>query len=114
MRERYEDLDWAERWLNDAFDIVPPPGGCCFLEVDMTRSLRAISHMRAGGLKATPTHFFIRAVSLALIRHPELNQMVLGRKRVVYDHVSVSLSVAGEAAMAPMMVIENAGAKSLP
>ncbi len=114
MAERYELLDWAERWINDAFDIVPMPGGCCLVEVDMTRSALTIGRLRAGGIRATPTHLFIRAVSLALTRHPELNQMVLGGRRVVYDQVSVSLSVAGEAAMAPMMMIENAGAKSLP
>ncbi len=113
MADRYESLDWAERWFADAFRVIEPPGGFSAIDVDMSRSKLLVEKLRAGGIRATYNHVVVRAAALALSRHPELHVMAAGNRRVWPERVDVGLSVAGETSYAPIMVLEDAGKKPL-
>jgi len=113
MADREERLDHAQRWLNDAFRVIDPPGGFTTLEVDMTRALALVEKLRAGGVRATYNHLVARATAVVLARRPELNQMVAGIRRLHPERVDIGLSVAGSTNFAPVMVLEDAGHKPL-
>ncbi|MFO0679526.1 MAG: 2-oxo acid dehydrogenase subunit E2 [Polyangiaceae bacterium] len=110
---RYETLDWAERWFADAFAVIDFPGGLALLDVDMTRSKVILERMKAKGLAATYGHILVRAVAMALARHPELHVMVAGSTRFVPGRVDIGLSVGGQTNYAPPMILEDAANKKV-
>jgi pyruvate/2-oxoglutarate dehydrogenase complex dihydrolipoamide acyltransferase (E2) component len=112
--EKTERLDWAERWLGDGFRVFTVPGGFLTLDVDVTRASQLVERLRSAGIQATFNHLFVRAAAVALSRLPELHQLVAGTRRQRPERVDIGLSVAGTTAFAPLMVIEDAGRKTLP
>ncbi len=110
---RYESLDWAERWFADAFAVIDFPGGLALVDVDMTKSKAILARMKAKGLAATYGHIIVRAVALALARHPELHIMVAGSTRFVPGRVDIGLSVGGQTNYAPPMILEDAANKTV-
>jgi pyruvate/2-oxoglutarate dehydrogenase complex dihydrolipoamide acyltransferase (E2) component len=114
MADRHESLDWAERWLSDAFRVIDLPGGCGLVEIDMSRSRALLERLRAAGVPSTYNHMVVRAAALTLVRHPQLHVMVAGTRRLRPERVDVGLSVAGSSFYAPVMVLEDAARKKLP
>lgn len=114
--DRYERLDYADRWLGDGFRVLQrnPPGFSLFLRVDMGRTRELLGRLRQAGVHGSYAAILLRAAALALVRHPELHQIVLGSRRVWPERVDISLSVANEAAAAPMLRPEDVGRKPLP
>jgi len=115
MTDRYEKLDYAERWFFDVLSLGEPPGFFLTEVVDMTTTQELIERLRQMGLKVTYTHIVVRAAALALSRHPELNRIILGKNLVYPDTVDIGISVSSELSMAtqPSMVLQNAGQKTL-
>ena len=111
--DRYEWLDPAERWLTDSFRVVETIQGFLFMDVDMTRPRVLVERLREKGIRATYNHLFVRAAALALSRLPDLHVMVIGSRRLRPGQVDIGLSVAGQTNFAPVMVIEDAGRKTL-
>lgn len=113
MTDRYERLDYAERWLRDGLRVCEAPGFFEAIEVDMIRSKNVVERLRQSGIKGTYTHLLVRAVAIALLRHPELHKLVAGTQRLYPGQVDIGLSVAGNTIVAPTMVLEDAGRKNL-
>jgi pyruvate/2-oxoglutarate dehydrogenase complex dihydrolipoamide acyltransferase (E2) component len=114
MAERGERLDYASRWMRDgmqAWRFIPTFFAA--LDVDMTAARATIGAARVAGLRVTYTHLIVRAAAVALTRHPEFHAMVCGQRRYRPERVDIALSVADDAIAAPVMIIENAGGKSL-
>jgi pyruvate dehydrogenase E2 component (dihydrolipoamide acetyltransferase) len=114
MADRTESLDYAERWLSDAFVVIPPPGGVGLLEVDMSRPRALLGQLRDRGVPVTFNHVFVRAAALALAQNPKLHLLVAGTRRVYPERVDIGLSVAIDSFYAPVMILEDAARKTLP
>jgi hypothetical protein len=56
------------------------------------------------GLRVTYTHVIVRAVALALARHPEVHVLVAGARRMRPETVDIALSVAAETTYAHVTV----------
>jgi pyruvate dehydrogenase E2 component (dihydrolipoamide acetyltransferase) len=115
MNDRYEKLDSAERWFFDVLSMGEPPGFLVMEEVDMTAAQELIAQARNQDIKVTYTHVVVRAVALALTRHPELNRLILGKQLVYPSTIDIGISVSSELSIAtqPSMVLQDAGRKSL-
>lgn len=113
MADRYEKLDFADRWMADSLQVFDAPGFFCTIDVDMTSARAVIAQLRAAGIDGTYTHVFVRAVALTLARHPEIHQMVSGRRRLLPGRVDIGLSVRGQTFVSPVLILEDAGSKNL-
>lgn len=113
--ERRERLDHADRWLADSFRVIQlqPPGYNVILEADMGRAAELIDELRAQGQRVTYGAILLRAAAMALCRHPQLHQIMLGTTRVFPDRVNIGLSVANESFAAPVMLIEDVDRKGV-
>jgi pyruvate dehydrogenase E2 component (dihydrolipoamide acetyltransferase) len=112
-QDQIQALDYAERWLTDAFRVIEPAGGFTTVEVDMSRARALLDKLRATSPKATYNHLVVRAAAVALARRPDLHLLVAGTRRLRPSRVAIGLSVAGRTNFAPVMVIEDAGVKKL-
>jgi pyruvate dehydrogenase E2 component (dihydrolipoamide acetyltransferase) len=112
---RFERLDYADRWLNDAFRVLQenPPGFIGTLEVEMTRAKAIVQQLKARGIPGSYAALVVRAAGLAMSRHPDMHAILVGTQRMRPDNVSIGLSVAGEATAAPVMRIEQAETKTI-
>ena len=111
MNNRFERLDYADRWISDAFDVAILPAGFATREVDMERAM-AMLGKTGEGRKQTPVALYLRAAALALTRLPKLHRMIVGNRRYIYDRVDLCLSLAGKSAMAPRLILRDAGNKT--
>jgi pyruvate dehydrogenase E2 component (dihydrolipoamide acetyltransferase) len=65
------------------------------LELDMSNAIRFAEQESARtGAKVTPTHLVVRAVALALARHPDANALIRWRRVYRRTHVDVFCQVA--------------------
>jgi pyruvate dehydrogenase E2 component (dihydrolipoamide acetyltransferase) len=110
--ERTESLDFSERWLRDGLSAIDPPGGFLAVEVDMSNARSQRNALRHAGTAVTYTHLIVVAVAAALTKHPELHQVVAGNLRLRPKSVDLCLSIGGENAMTPVLIIADAGRKS--
>ena len=108
-----ESLDYAERWLRDGLAVLRPALSVQQVAVDMTQANTALEMLRKQGVAATSTHLLVYAAARALAANPQLHQVVAGTRRHRPNHVDIGLSVAGETFVSPVLVIENAAAKSV-
>ena len=106
--DRVEVIPLGLRWIPDAFRVIAPPGGFAQRQVDMTRTKEALRLLREGGLRASYVHLIVRAVAIAVARHPELQQMVGGYRRLTPGSVDIGLSMAGATTYAPIVVLSAA------
>ncbi len=113
MPDRAESVDFAERWLNDAFRVIETPGGFATLDVDMTRARVTLDELRKTGAPVTFNHVIIHAAARVLAARPELHHLLAGSRRVHPERVDIGMSVAGKTQFAPVMVIEDAAGKSI-
>jgi pyruvate dehydrogenase E2 component (dihydrolipoamide acetyltransferase) len=111
--ERIEKLDYAERWSRDGLRAVDPPGGFLTLEVDMTQASALRSRAKNAGASVTYTQILVVAVASALTKHPELHRLIAGKIRLFPGSVDICLSIAGENAVTPVLIVKDAGRKSL-
>ncbi len=107
-------LDWAERWVRDGLELSTPPAFFESVQVDMTEARALIERASADGTRLTYAAILVRAAALALEANPDLHVMVCGSRMYSPERVDVAVSVAAEGSLTPVMVIENANAKTLP
>jgi len=107
-----QSLDYAERWLLDGLRVLRPALSVHQSTVDMTHAMTRLEKLRRAGVQATTTHLLVGAAARALAAHPQLHQMVAGTRRHFPSRVDIGLSVAGDAFVAPVLVIEGADRKS--
>jgi pyruvate/2-oxoglutarate dehydrogenase complex dihydrolipoamide acyltransferase (E2) component len=106
-------LDPAERWTSDIFRVSASAGAFVSVEADMSRQRDLLAALGAGGERVTYTAVFVRACALALERNPDLHVVVGATRRLHPGQVDIGLSVAGESPCAPVMVLEDAGSRTL-
>jgi pyruvate dehydrogenase E2 component (dihydrolipoamide acetyltransferase) len=106
-------LPHSELWLRDGVTISQKPSFSVAVDVDMTKGRTAFDIATAKGLRLTYSHLMVRAAALALAQNPEVHQMMSGNYLYRPDQVDIALSVATDAAVAPLMVIEKADAKNI-
>ncbi len=106
-------LDPAERWTADIFRVSAAAGAFASVEADMSRQRDRLAQLRERGERVTYTAVFVRACALALARHPDLHVVVGATRRLRPGQVDIGLSVAGESPCAPVMVLEDAGSRTL-
>jgi pyruvate/2-oxoglutarate dehydrogenase complex dihydrolipoamide acyltransferase (E2) component len=116
VEDRFERLDYAERWLGDGFRVAQAnqPGFLVFVDVEMTRVRVLIDRLRERGVRGSYAAVVVRAVALALSRHSDLHTLVIGSRRLRPGDVTIGLSVDNEAAAAPVMRLEGVASKQLP
>lgn len=111
--EKIEKLDYAERWLRDGLSAIDPPGGFLTLEIDMSQAKLLRARMKKARIAITYTQILVRAVASVLTKHPDLHTLVAGNRRLRPGTVDVCVSVAGETAVTPVVILKDAGSKSL-
>lgn len=111
--DRVEKLDYVERWHSDGLSTLGHPGGVLTIEVDMTQAVALRQTLKGGGTSATFTQLLIVAVSSVLTSHPELHRLVAGKRRLSPSRVDICLSIAGDQAVTPVLMVKDAGSKSL-
>lgn len=111
--DKIEKLDYSERWMRDGISVVKPGDFFLSTEVDMSHAKKQIEKFQERGIRITYTHIFVHAAAIALSKHVELHQLITPKFRISPKQVDIGLSIAGTTVVAPVMVIENAGKKSL-
>jgi pyruvate/2-oxoglutarate dehydrogenase complex dihydrolipoamide acyltransferase (E2) component len=77
------------------------------VECDMARALAYLERVNAGGgPRVTVTHLVVKAIGLALARHPTLNSRVIGRRIYRMPRVTVGLTchVHGGRGLIPVII----------
>jgi pyruvate dehydrogenase E2 component (dihydrolipoamide acetyltransferase) len=111
--ERIEKLDFVERWLRDGLSVIDPPGGFLTLEVDMSNVKRLRGILKEAGTPVTYTHVLLKAAASALTKHRELHRLIAGNRRLLPGTVDICLSIAGDLAVTPVLIVRDAGRKGL-
>lgn len=113
IKDRQERLDYAETWMRELLRVTDSPGLIETIEVDMAQCKDLIAKHPEKGIKVTYTHLIVRATAIVLSRHSEFNQLIIGRRRLYPKSVDIGLSVSGTTVVAPVLVIKDAGNKTL-
>ena len=114
--ERIERLDPGRRLINDSFMCATPAFATGVFWVDMEEASSFIQHIRESqGFHLNYLHLLIRACGLALRRHPQVNAMIDGDRRIVHpSSVDIGVSVQGRTNLAPVVVLTEVNKKGLP
>ena len=113
MTGKITPTDYAERWLRAGLEACGRVGGMELLDADMTLAIEAIQRFRSEGTPVTWAHLFVRATAMVLDRNPDLHKLVAGNSRMHPSTVDISLSIAGNTCVTPVLIIEDAAHKSL-
>jgi pyruvate dehydrogenase E2 component (dihydrolipoamide acetyltransferase) len=100
--------------MRDGLTVCHVPAFSLSIEADMTDARNLLAIAKSRGMRLTYTHVMVRAAALALTQNDDLNHMTGGNRVYKPEHVDIGLSIAGDTTVAPVMVIENSGAKTLP
>lgn len=122
MKLRYKDdrivrVSPGRKFFLDGFDVVRKPDGHAVRLVDLSAAQsfsRQYGEVRGGNVMPIfHLPLLIKACSLALKKHPQVNWMVRGHKVVQPSTIDIGISVAGEENVAPVVVIREADRKPL-
>jgi pyruvate dehydrogenase E2 component (dihydrolipoamide acetyltransferase) len=111
--EQQEKLDYAERWMRDGLSVVGRPGGFLTIEVDMSEARERRNRLKDAGTAVTYTQILVAAVGSALTKHAELHRLIAGNRRLLPDTVDICVSISGDHAVTPVLIVKDAGRKSL-
>lgn len=106
-------MSYGERWMQDGLQVCEVPAYAITIDADMTQAREVIEAAKQNGIHLTYTHIFVRATALVLKRSPELNQMACGGRVYSPTQVDIALSIAGKGAIAPLMRLDRADAKTV-
>ena len=114
--ERIERLGPGRRLINDSFMCATPVFATGVFWVDMEEAHAFIQHIRESrGFPLNYLHLLIRACGLALFRHPQVNSMIDGDRRIVHPaSIDIGVSVEGTTNFAPVVVLTGVNRKDLP
>lgn len=108
-------LTTFEKGINDVFDILRPPFGIGYFQLDMTRTLDLLSRIEKDtDHRPSLTAFFIKASAISLLNSPAYLDMLHGSKIFLPPTIDISVSVAGRTRMAPLALVRDVINKSLP
>lgn len=69
--------------------------------------------MKAQDLSVTYAAFVVCAAARALARHPHLQRVLAGKRQLRPAHIDICLSVAGDAVVTPVVILEQADQKNV-
>jgi hypothetical protein len=104
-------LRFSGRWLRDGLRVIQPPGGIVSLQMDMTACASLIADCKTRNTPVSYAAIFVSATARALARHPRLTRLIAGNRQLTPGAVDICLSVAGDAVVTPVVIIENAETK---
>ena len=110
--DRIETLDYAERWFRDGLRAIDPPGCLVAMDADMSQAVAFRKAMQERGTPVTYNTLVVHAAATALAQHPNLHKLMAGNHRIYPGTVDICLSVAGDTAVTPVMIIKDAASKS--
>jgi len=112
---RIEKLDPGRRLVNDAFMCAEPAYGFGVFWVDMEKAHRLVQVLKENqGIPITYLHLFIRACGLSLARHPQVQAMLDGDRRILHPaSVDIGVSAAGATNYAPVVLLRSVDQKDL-
>jgi pyruvate/2-oxoglutarate dehydrogenase complex dihydrolipoamide acyltransferase (E2) component len=99
--------------MQDGLQECGHAGGFLAIEADATAASAILARLKSEGVPVTWTHVFVRAAAMVLARHPDLHQIVAGTSRLRPSTVDICVSIAGDAAVTPVLIIEDAANKHL-
>jgi pyruvate dehydrogenase E2 component (dihydrolipoamide acetyltransferase) len=111
--EKCERLDYAERWIRDGLSALDPPGGFLTIEVDMSQANALRARMKEVGIAVTNTQILVRSIATVLMKNPDLHYLIAGNQRLLPGTVDLCVSIAGENALTPVIIVKDAGRKTL-
>lgn len=109
--DRIERVPIGERWMLDVWDAFQVPAGFGLSLTDMTQVKTALRILRNAKIPATLPHLIVRAVGIAYARRKF--SVLCNYRRLYPSAVNVGLSMAGETAYAPVVVIPAVDQKPL-
>jgi pyruvate/2-oxoglutarate dehydrogenase complex dihydrolipoamide acyltransferase (E2) component len=83
------------------------------VEVDMSQPTNLRDRMRDAGTHVTFTHILTFVVAAVLTKKPGLHRLVAGNRRLLPNTVDICVSIAGDNAVTPVLIVKDAGRKSL-
>jgi pyruvate dehydrogenase E2 component (dihydrolipoamide acetyltransferase) len=98
--------------MRDGVDVCHVPAFSITVEADMSDLRWAIQTARTAGFRLTYAHVMVRAAALVLARNPDLHGVVCGSKISNPADIDIALSISGDTAVAPLMIIAGAQQKS--
>jgi pyruvate dehydrogenase E2 component (dihydrolipoamide acetyltransferase) len=110
--DRIEILDFAERWSRDGLRAIDPPGCLVAVQADMTDAVAFRKSMQERGTPVTYNTLVVYAAARALTQNPRLHRLMAGNHRIFPGTVDICLSVAGDAAVTPVVIIKDAANKN--
>jgi 2-oxoacid dehydrogenases acyltransferase (catalytic domain) len=111
--DRIERVPFGDRWVPDAFDHFKVPGGFGAALVDMTQVKKAVRILRDAKIPATVPHLIVRAIGIFYARNRGNVRFLYNYRRVTPASLDVGLSMAGQTAYAPVVVIHAVDRKPL-
>jgi pyruvate dehydrogenase E2 component (dihydrolipoamide acetyltransferase) len=111
--DRVRSLDFGARWLRDGLQESVSAGGFETLDIDVEKARSILAGLKDSGTRVTWSNLFVRAAAVTLARNPHLHKVVAGNHSLNPASVDICLSVAGEASVTPVVIIEDAGNKDL-
>jgi pyruvate/2-oxoglutarate dehydrogenase complex dihydrolipoamide acyltransferase (E2) component len=112
-QDRFERLDYAERWFRDGASVANAPGGILSSEVDMSEARVLHDAQKRSGVSVSYVHVLVRAIATVLTANPDLHQLTAGNIRLRPGTVDVCVSISTESAVTGVLVVKDAGSKTL-
>ena len=114
MNEKRVRMSAMRRYVGKALreSTLNYPQATGFFQADTTDLFALKSKWKAEGQNASVTAFVIKAMAIALRDFPELNARADGDYAILYDEVNVSVGIADEKGLFPM-VLRNAESKTV-
>lgn len=112
-QDHFERLDYAERWFRDGASLAGAPGGILASEIDMSEARAFRYAQKQSGVSVSYIHVLVRAIAAVLTGNPDLHQLTAGNTRLRPASVDIGISISTEGAVTGVMVVKDAGAKTV-
>lgn len=105
-------IDFSERWMRDGLQVANSAGGVCSLTIDMSTCASIMKRLKAEGRPVTYAPVIVCATAKALARHPKLQTLCAGNKKLSGGQIDICLSVSSDELLTPVVIIEKADQKN--
>jgi pyruvate dehydrogenase E2 component (dihydrolipoamide acetyltransferase) len=107
-------IDFSERWMRDGLRVVESVGGFCSLTIDMSTCAVIMKRLKEEGTPVKYASVIVCATAKALARHPKLQKLIAGNKKLSGGKIDICLSVSSDEVLTPIVIIEKADQKTAP
>lgn len=106
-------IDHAERWMRDGLRVVESFGGCYSLLIDMSACAANRERLKLEGNPVKYASVIVCAAAKALSRHPKLQVLLAGNRKLSGSNIDVCISIAGDEIITPVVIVEDASHKTV-